>query len=169
MATDHIRYDVLARDALRGVLRRVLADAAEHGLPGDHHFFITFVSTAEGVKLSPRLLAQYPEEMTVILQHQFWDLVVTEERFEIGLSFGGIPERLVIPFSAIKSFFDPSVQFGLQFETSDAATAPADAEGPAAPLPATSALPAPPKESKEEPVKPTEGAEVVRLDRFRKK
>jgi hypothetical protein len=168
MATDHIRYDVLARDALRGVLRRVLADAAEQGLPGDHHFFITFVSTAEGVKLSPRLLAQYPEEMTVILQHQFWDLVVTEERFEVGLSFGGIPERLVIPFSAIKSFFDPSVQFGLQFETSDAA--PADTEAPAAPLPAASALPAPSKEAKEEePAKPTEGAEVVRLDRFRKK
>ena len=167
MATDHIRYDVLARDALRGVLRRVLADAAEQGLPGDHHFFITFVSTAEGVKLSPRLLAQYPDEMTVILQHQFWDLVVTEERFEVGLSFGGIPERLVIPFSAIKSFFDPSVQFGLQFETSDAA--PADTEAPAAPLPATSALPAPSTKEEEEPAKPTEGAEVVRLDRFRKK
>ncbi len=121
MATDHIRYDVLARDALRGVLRRVLTDAAEHGLPGEHHFFITFLSTAEGVKLSPRLLAQYPEEMTVILQHQFWDLVVTEDRFEVGLSFGGIPERLVVPFNSIKSFFDPSVQFGLQFEPSDAA------------------------------------------------
>ena len=122
MATDHIRYDVLARDALRGVLRRVLTDAAEHGLPGEHHFFITFLSTAEGVKLSPRLLAQYPEEMTVILQHQFWDLTVTEDRFEVGLSFGGIPERLVVPFNSIKSFFDPSVQFGLQFEPSDAAT-----------------------------------------------
>jgi len=108
MATDHIRYDVLARDALRGVLRRVLADAAEHGLPGEHHFFITFLSTADGVKLSPRLLAQYPEEMTVILQHQFWDLVVTDDRFEVGLSFGGIPERLVVPFNSIKSFFDPS-------------------------------------------------------------
>ena len=121
MATDHIRYDVLARDALRGVLRRVLTDAAEHGLPGEHHFFITFLSTADGVKLSPRLLAQYPEEMTVILQHQFWDLVVTEDRFEVGLSFGGIPERLVVPFNSIKSFFDPSVQFGLQFEPADAA------------------------------------------------
>jgi hypothetical protein len=109
MATDHIRYDVLARDALRGVLRRVLADAAEHGLPGEHHFFITFLSTADGVKLSPRLLAQYPEEMTVILQHQFWDLVVSDDRFEVGLSFGGIPERLVVPFNSIKSFFDPSV------------------------------------------------------------
>ena len=127
MATDHIRYDVLARDALRGVLRRVLTDAAEHGLPGEHHFFITFLSTADGVKLSPRLLAQYPEEMTIILQHQFWDLVVTEDRFEVGLSFGGIPERLVVPFAAIKSFLDPSVQFGLQFEPSEAAT-----EAPAA-------------------------------------
>jgi hypothetical protein len=167
MATDHIRYDVLARDALRGVLRRVLTDAAEHGLPGDHHFFITFVSTADGVKLSPRLLAQYPEEMTVILQHQFWDLVVTEDRFEVGLSFGGIPERLVVPFSAIKSFFDPSVQFGLQFETSDTA-APADENETAAP-PATSALPVPTNEEAGEPEKPSEGAEVVRLDRFRKK
>ena len=120
MATDHIRYDVLARDALRGVLRRVLTDAAEHGLPGEHHFFITFLSTADGVKLSPRLLAQYPEEMTIILQHQFWDLVVTEDRFEVGLSFGGIPERLVVPFNSIKSFFDPSVQFGLQFEPAEA-------------------------------------------------
>jgi len=168
MATDHIRYDVLARDALRGVLRRVLADAAEQGLPGDHHFFITFVSTAEGVKLSPRLLAQYPEEMTVILQHQFWDLVVTEDRFEVGLSFGGVPERLVIPFSAIKSFFDPSVQFGLQFETSDTAAAPADESQPAA-LPIASAPSVPLKQEAEEPNKPGEGAEVVRLDRFRKK
>ena len=169
MATDHIRYDVLARDALRGVLRRVLADAAEHGLPGEHHFFITFLSTAEGVKLSPRLLAQYPEEMTVILQHQFWDLVVTEDRFEVGLSFGGIPERLVVPFNSIKSFFDPSVQFGLQFEPSDGV-----AETPATNLPAvpaSSALPvsAPSAENQEEPAKPNEGAEVVRLDRFRKK
>src|SRR5881398_3801198 len=134
MATDHIRYDVLARDALRGVLRRVLSDAAEHGLPGDHHFFITFLSTAEGVKLSPRLLAQYPEEMTVILQHQFWDLVVTEERFEVGLSFGGIPERQVVPFAAIKSFLDPSVGFQLEFEASDGAT-----EMPATNLPAVAA------------------------------
>ena len=139
MATDHIRYDVLARDALRGVLRRVLTDAAEHGLPGEHHFFITFLSTADGVKLSPRLLAQYPEEMTVILQHQFWDLVVTDDRFEVGLSFGGIPERLVVPFNSIKSFFDPSVQFGLQFEPADAA-----AEAPGANLPAVPAPSAPP-------------------------
>jgi len=169
MATDHIRYDVLARDALRGVLRRVLADAAEHGLPGEHHFFITFLSTAEGVKLSPRLLAQYPEEMTVILQHQFWDLVVSEDRFEVGLSFGGVPERVVVPFSAIKSFFDPSVQFGLQFEPQDTAAETRDRAAPAAPATPPSALPAPPAESAGEPAKSGDGAEVVRLDRFRKK
>jgi hypothetical protein len=169
MATDHIRYDVLARDALRGVLRRVLADAAEHGLPGDHHFFITFVSTAEGVKLSPRLLAQYPEEMTVILQHQFWDLVVTDDRFEVGLSFGGIPERVVVPFNAIKSFFDPSVQFGLQFEAADAAPETAATNLPAVPAPTALPVAAPAAENQDEPTKPSEGAEVVRLDRFRKK
>jgi hypothetical protein len=172
MATDHIRYDVLARDALRGVLRRVLADAAEHGLPGEHHFFITFLSTAEGVKLSPRLLAQYPEEMTVILQHQFWDLVVTEDRFEVGLSFGGVPERLVVPFNSIKSFFDPSVQFGLQFEPADATEAAAtNVPAVPTPSPASSAqtVPAPAAETEDEAAKPGEGAEVVRLDRFRKK
>jgi uncharacterized protein len=152
----------------------VLSDAAEHGLPGEHHFFITFLSTAEGVKLSPRLLAQYPEEMTVILQHQFWDLTVTEDRFEVGLSFGGIPERLVVPFNSIKSFFDPSVQFGLQFDPSETVS-----EAPAANLPAVTApsalpVPSPPSaspapEHQDEPAKPSEGAEVVRLDRFRKK
>jgi uncharacterized protein len=168
MATDHIRYDVLARDALRGVLRRVLSDAAEHGLPGEHHFFITFLSKADGVKLSPRLLAQYPEEMTIILQHQFWDLVVSEDRFEVGLSFGGIPERLVVPFAAIKSFFDPSVQFGLQFEPQEAAETPAaklPAVAPSPSLPATTAEP----KAEEEPQPGNDGATVVRFDRFRKK
>jgi uncharacterized protein len=163
MATDHIRYDVLARDALRGVLRQVLTDAAEHGLPGEHHFFITFVSTAEGVKLSPRLLAQYPEEMTVILQHQFWDLVVSEDRFEVGLSFGGIPERLVVPFNSIRRFFDPSVQFELQFEPQETAgEMPASANLPT--LPPSASLPV-----AEEPPRGNEGATVVRIDRFRKK
>jgi hypothetical protein len=171
MATDHIRYDVLARDALRGVLRRVLMDAAEHGLPGEHHFYITFQSTADGVKLSPRLMAQYPEEMTVILQHQFWDLVVTEDRFEVGLSFGGVPERLVVPFSSIKSFLDPSVQFGLQFETAETAADTAPVNLPAAPAPSalTTSAATPETTDDEPPAKPSEGAEVVRLDRFRKK
>lgn len=176
MATDLIRYDVLTRDALRGVLRQVLIDAAEHGLPGEHHFYITFLSTAEGVKLSPRLLAQYPQEMTVILQHQFWDLVVTEDRFEVGLSFGGIPERLVVPFSAINRFFDPSVQFGLQFETIDQAAADSAAGGATAaePLaghdvPALAADETAADGSDDEPSNPGGGAQVVRLDRFRKK
>lgn len=172
MATDHIRYDVLARDALRGVLRKVLTDAATHGLPGEHHFFITFVSKAEGVKISPRLLAQYPEEMTIILQHQFWDLTVLEDRFEVGLSFGGIPERLVVPFSAIKSFLDPSVKFGLQFDTSDVAEV-APENLPAAPAASAVSVPAPAAEkadAADEPTPPSQGgAEVVRLDRFRKK
>jgi len=181
MATDHIRYDVLVSEALRGVLRRVLVDAAENGLPGEHHFFITFLSRAEGVKLSPRLLAQYPEEMTVILQHQFWDLTVTEDRFEVGLSFGGIPERLVVPFHSIKSFSDPAAPFGLQFEASDVPFDNADANLATIASPTSSAssassaltVAAPTHDTQEEsaknPLKPSEGAEVVRLDRFRKK
>lgn len=113
---DHIRYDLLTQQALRGVVRNVLSDAAKKGLPGDHHFYISFDTQADGVRMSDRLRAQYPEEMTVILQHQFWDLAVTEQGFEVGMSFGGIPEKLAIPFDAITGFFDPSVQFGLQFE-----------------------------------------------------
>ncbi|EAQ36455.1 hypothetical protein NB311A_20996 [Nitrobacter sp. Nb-311A] len=181
MPTDHIRYDLLTSDAMRGVLRRVLTDAAEHGLPGEHHFFITFMSKADGVTISSRLLAQYPEEMTIILQHQFWDLTVTEDHFEVGLSFGGVPERLVVPFSAIKSFFDPSVQFGLQFEpaeTEKAETEKAEIETNAsepstAPSPTALAAPAdhsqPTAAETEDKPKPGQGAEVVRLDRFRKK
>jgi hypothetical protein len=174
MATDHIRYDLLASEALRGVLRRVLTDAAEHGLPGEHHFVITFLSKADGVKMSPRLLAQYPEEMTIILQHQFWDLAVSEDCFEVGLAFGGVPERLVVPFSAIKSFTDPSAPFGLQFETAEtevpaAAAAPSIPDSPNPPdkLPAPSAPPA--TADTEDKPRSGEGAEVVRLDRFRKK
>ncbi|WP_139863006.1 SspB family protein [Bradyrhizobium ivorense] len=176
MATDHIRYDVLARDALRGVLRRVLADAAEHGLPGEHHFYITFLSGADGVKLSSRLLAQYPEEMTIILQHQFWDLVVTEDRFEVGLSFGGIPERLTVPFASVTRFLDPSAPFDLRFDVSDALSEAPPAKVPAAPAasslaatPARAAAESNAAETEDEPEKPSEGAEVVRLDRFRKK
>jgi hypothetical protein len=113
---DQIRYDLLTQQALRGVVRSVLTDAAKKGLPGDHHFFITFDTQADGVRMSDRLRGQYPEEMTVILQHQFWDLSVSEQAFDVGLSFGGITERLSIPFDSITAFVDPSVQFGLQFE-----------------------------------------------------
>ena len=127
MAEDLIRYDILAQDALRGVVRKVLSEVARTGLPGEHHFFISFATQAPGVRISSRLLAQYPEEITIVLQHQYWDLSVTEQAFEVGLSFNGVPERLLVPFTAIKGFLDPSVQFGLQFETQPRA----DAAGPA--------------------------------------
>src|SRR4030081_3212023 len=107
MAADHIRYDLLIQDALRGAVRTILVDAAKNGLPGDHHFYISFATRADGERLSPRMQAQSPKEMTLVLQHQFWDLVVTEDGFEVGVSFSGIPERLAIPFTAIKGFFDP--------------------------------------------------------------
>jgi hypothetical protein len=185
MAVDHIRYDLLAQEALRGVVRHVLADAAKNGLPGDHHFYISFDTGAEGVRISSRLREQYPEEITIILQHQFWDLSVNDEGFEVGLSFGGVPERLVVPFAAIKGFFDPSVQFGLQFETIEAgAGASVDADVSDA-EPFSSASPATVPGSRAEPAKavtdaPANGpdieesngkpmGEVVRLDRFRKK
>lgn len=129
MSDDHIRYDVLVQEALRGVVRKVIGEVVRTGLPGDHHFYIAFDTTAPGVRISSRIREQYPEEMTVVLQHQFWDLIVTEHTFEVGLSFGGIPERLLIPFSAIKGFFDPSVQFGLQFEVDNEGKAANDADG----------------------------------------
>ena len=174
MAVDHIRYDILAQEALRGVVQKVLVDVAKNGLPGEHHFYISFDTRAEGVRLSPRMLAQYPEEITVVLQHQFWDLVVTEEGFEVGMSFGGIPERLNVPFAAVKGFFDPSVQFGLQFEEIGDAAAAGEAPSMAAvPAPANAvpapADPDPAKASADDTDKPSGGGEVVRLDRFRKK
>ncbi|MBB2971081.1 SspB family protein [Mesorhizobium sp. RMAD-H1] len=118
MVQDLIRYDILAQEALRGVIRKVLAEVAKAGLPGNHHFFITFLTEAPGVRISSRLKEKYPEQMTIVLQHQFWDLQVTEQMFEVGLSFGDVPERLVIPFSAIRGFYDPSVNFELEFDVS---------------------------------------------------
>jgi hypothetical protein len=202
MPLDLIRYDILAQEALRGLVRNVLVDAAKKGLPGDHHFYITFDTRAEGVRVSPRLLEQYPEEMTIVLQHQFWDLKVTGETFEVGLSFGGVAERLLVPFEAITAFRDPSVQFQLQFETIDSAQdagaekAPAEAtddklakpkskprtaarqgaartsvpaSSPAKPdgPPTPDAKPLP--ENSKDGTSDKPGAEVVRLDRFRKK
>jgi uncharacterized protein len=129
MSKDLIRYDLMVQDALKGVLRKLLTDAVRDGLPGEHHFYITFRTEAPGVRLSQRMREKYPEEMTVVLQHQFWDLGVTEHAFEVGLSFGGIPERLLVPFDSITGFFDPSVKFGLKFELQeDAAHAAAEDE-----------------------------------------
>jgi uncharacterized protein len=114
---DLIRYDLLVQEALKGVVRKVLGDAVNDGLPGDHHFYVSFRTDFPGVRLSQRLREKYPQDMTIVLQHQFWDLSVGEHSFEVGLSFSGIPERLQIPFDAITGFFDPSVQFGLKFES----------------------------------------------------
>jgi uncharacterized protein len=114
-----INYEALAQDAMRGVVRNILVRVSKTGLPGDHHFYISFDTLAPGASLSKRLKEKYPEEMTIVLQHRFWDLLVTEDRFEVKLTFDGIPERLVVPFAAIKVFFDPSVRYGLQFESPD--------------------------------------------------
>jgi hypothetical protein len=182
MPTDHIRYDLLAQEALRGVMRTVLADVAKKGLPGEHHFKITFSTTAPGVELSERMSERYPQEMTIVLQYQFWDLTVAEESFEVGLSFSGVAERIVIPFDAITAFFDPSVQFGFQFEVLDVAgndAATKSGEAVKSPAAAGSAKPGElPSAAPVTPLTPpapaaqgaTEGGgEVVRLDRFRKK
>ena len=181
MAEDLIRYDILAQDALRGVIRKVLSEVARTGLPGDHHFFITLATQAPGVRISSRLLAQYPEDITIVLQHQYWDLTVTEQAFEVGLSFNGVPERLLVPFSAIKDFLDPSVQFQLRFEVAIRPAALAEVEPPeASDLPAAAEAEAPQAGTAsaaqtadgdagdgEEEAAPM--AQVVSLDAFRKK
>jgi hypothetical protein len=199
MSVDHIRYDLLTQDALRGVIRTVLTDVAVKGLQGEHHFFITFDTRVDGVRMSTRLKASYPDEMTIVLQHQFWDLAAGEDDFDVGLAFNGIPERLHIPFKAVKAFMDPSVQFGLQFTVDGEATRGTSADGVAEtraatmkPAPVEKPLPAklapaakspkpPKKEAAPQVAKPAlvpasgkgdkedSTAEVVRLDRFRKK
>jgi len=111
MSTDLVRYDLLVQEALKSVVRRVLSDASREGLPGEHHFYISFRTDHPGAKVSQRLREKYPNEMTIVLQHQFDQLVVHDAGFEVGLSFSGFPERLRVPFDALTGFFDPSVQF----------------------------------------------------------
>jgi len=180
MADDEIRYDLLTQNALRGVVREVLTKVQRDGLPGEHHLYIAFDTCADGASISKRLKEQYPEEMTVVLQYQFWDLLVTAERFEVKLSFSNVPERLVVPFSAVKAFYDPSAQFGLQFGKPGAANDSARQHMASAlpdlvgdnPDEARVADPSP-----EEPGEATNTevvmsrppAEVVHLDSFRKK
>lgn len=162
MAQDHIRYDILMQDAMRGVVRKVLAEVSKTGLPGEHHFFISFVTKAPGVRLSQRLLDQYPNDMTIVLQNQFWDLKVSEAGFEVGLSFDDKPETLAIPFTAIKGFFDPSVQFGMEIK--GAVSGPSADDVAEAAEPAKIAPPPAPAAPVEVP-----GEKVVSLDAFRKK
>jgi hypothetical protein len=187
---DLIRYDLLVQDALKGVVRKVLIEAAKDGLPGEHHFYITFRTDFPGVRLSNRLRDKYPQEMTIVLQHQFWDLGITDHTLEVGLSFSNVPERLLIPFDALTAFFDPSVQFGLKFGTEGDDEVSFDEDAPA---PIGVAEPVELKKSKdakatavavadrkpagageEESVPdgedgPAGSAEVVSLDSFRKK
>lgn len=191
MVQDLIRYDILAQEALRGVIRKVLAEVAKAGLPGNHHFFITFLTGAPGVRISSRLKEKYPEQMTIVLQHQFWDMNVTDQLFEVGLSFGDIPEKLVIPFSAVRGFYDPSVNFELEFDvaavqpTSDndedaniapiemipVETAPEKPEKPKAKSRKSAAekQAAAAKGNAEGEDTPKPSADVVSLDAFRKK
>lgn len=183
---DRFHYDALVDDALRSVVRRVLRQVADKGLPGSHHFYISFRSTDPGVRLPEYLRAKYPEEMTIVLQHQYWDLVITEEFFEVTVSFNKQQERIKVPFAALSAFVDPSVRFGLQFDRKDKAAAGERAETTsAAPTP----LPAPEKrpplgaptagEAKQEVAEAAKpegdgkaedpAAKIVKLDSFRKK
>jgi len=184
MADDHIRYDILAQDALRGVMRKVLAEVARTGLPGNHHFFITFLTTAPGVRISSRLRERYPEQMTIVLQFQYWDLKVTDTGFEVGLSFSDVPEKLEVPFAAVRGFYDPSVNFELEFDVKPEPALQPAAETPPPRKPETPVAKAPAAGSKKsesrskaepapKPVAPAadgaKSADVVSLDSFRKK
>lgn len=178
---DRFHYDALVDDALRSVVRRVLTQVAEKGLPGSHHFYISFRSTDPGVELPDYLLAKYPEEMTIVLQHQYWDLVIGEESFEVTVSFNKLQEHIKVPFAALSAFVDPSVRFGLQFDRKEKATADKP-EGTTAvaptPLPAPEKRPAQadPAAEADKPAdaateaKPEDAAsKIVKLDSFRKK
>lgn len=177
---DRFHYDALVDDALRSVVRRVLTQVAEKGLPGSHHFYISFRSTDPGVELPDYLRAKYPEEMTIVLQHQYWDLVIGEESFEVTVSFNKLQEHIKVPFAALSAFVDPSVRFGLQFDRKDKAAGDKP-EGTAAaptPLPAPDKRPAQasPAGDEDKPAdaaaeaKPEDAAsKIVKLDSFRKK
>jgi uncharacterized protein len=155
---DEMHYEQLAQDALRGVIRSALERAAEpDGIPGAHHFYVTFQTRAPGVSVPPDILAKYPDEMTVILQHQYWDLKVEPTKFSVMLKFGGMPKVLTMPYTAVTRFYDPSVQFLLQFE------APAPVEEEISEIP-----PAEPNRTPR-PEGDDDGPKVVSLDQFRKK
>jgi len=190
MTKDGLRYDRMVEAALRGVVREALAEAAEKGLVGGHHFYITFKTNAAGVDISDHLRAKYPEEMTIVIEHQFWDLTVTDECFAVTLSFNNRPERLTVPFAAIGAFADPSVKFGLQFQEAMLGETPAAGAGlrlaktpPATEAPKGGKEKSSPQLVEENPAgappgdkKPAAGkatakkpGEVVTLDTFRKK
>ncbi len=160
---DLMDYEGLAQEALRGVVRGAMKRALDpQGLPGAHHFYVTFKTHGPGVSAPPDLLAKYPDVMTIVLQHQFWDLEVEEEHFEVTLKFGGQPKRLHVPYAAVTRFYDPSVQFLLQFEATEPPSAPVVSLEPAStPAPRDADDLAEPAESS--------GPKIVSLDQFRKK
>jgi hypothetical protein len=166
VADDMIGYDALMQDALRGVVRASLQEAASpRGLPGKHHFYITFRTHAPGVIIPDHMRARYPEEMTIVLEHQFWDLEVYADRFRVILKFSGQPHPITIPLAAITRFFDPSVKFGLQFENphgDETRMASGDGTTPSAPAAKQTSAQDP------APTSSNEGS-VVSLDAFRKK
>jgi hypothetical protein len=169
MGQDHIRYDILAQDALRGVIRKVLSEVAATGsLPADHHFFITFLTQAPGVRISQFLKSKYPEQMTIVVQHQFWDLKVTETLFEIGLSFSDKPEKLTVPFAAVRGFYDPSVNFELEFDVALGEGEEEVAEITAYPVAGSEQTSATASDDKKDG-EPKPAGSVVSLDSFRKK
>jgi hypothetical protein len=146
-----IDYGNLMHRAMRGLIQTVLKDVAANGLPGAHHFFITFDTNVAGVKIADWLHARYPEEMTVVIQHWFENLIVTDDGFSVTLNFGNNPEPLVIPFDAVRTFVDPSVEFGLRFETHEEEDEDEEDDGP-----------------DDDPTPPHQDAQIVRLDKFRK-
>jgi hypothetical protein len=181
---DRFHYDALVDDALRSVVRSVLTQVAEKGLPGSHHFYISFRSTDPGVELPEYLLAKYPEEMTIVLQHQYWDLIIGDTTFEVTVSFNKQQERIKVPFTALSAFVDPSVRFGLQFDRRDKAAGdkpegvaamptslPTPEKRPPAAAPADQeAQPETGAAATEADAKPEDAAsKVVKLDSFRKK
>ena len=167
---DQMGYEALAQEALRGVVRASLKRAAgPGGLPGAHHFYVTFKTRAPGVSIPPELVEKYPDEMTIVVQHQFWDLAPGETFFSVTLRFGGQPKRLSMPYQAVTRFYDPSVQFLLQFEPAEGAAAPA---GELVPLRRPDAIEPPLSQddpAPDEPPPPGDGPKIVSLDKFRKK
>jgi len=164
MVEDMLRYDRMVETALRDVVLQALREVCRYGLPGDHHFYLTFATTHPGVDIPKSLAAQYPEEMTIVLQHQYDDLVVTGETLGVTLSFNGVPERLTVPLAAITTFADPSVNFVLQFQP---------IADPAEPSQDPAASRAEPIEESPEPASVAAvaeaGGKIVTLDKFRKK
>lgn len=163
MAKTVLRYDKMVEDALRGVLRDSLI-ASQDGLPGDHHFYITFRTRHPGVDISEHIRSRYPDEMTIVLQHQYWGLEVTPEWFEVTLSFNRVNERLHIPFASVTAFADPSAKFGLQFQA-DTSVETEGAEGESE----TSSEEPQVEETAPAPTPAETGGQVIALDAFRKK